>query len=593
MAEVGYATLGIIPSFDGFARNLETGTSRAMTTAGTAGGARFGQAAGQSAGKRFGSVFSAAAKVGMAGALGAGALALKVGADSITQASDLNESLNAVNVTYGRQARAVKALGREAAESMGLSNAEFNGLAVQFSAFSKTIAGDGGDVVGTLDELTTRGSDFASVMNLEVNEALGLFQSGLAGETEPLRKYGIDLSAAAVEAHALATGIADAKGELSESEKVQARYSLLMEQTAKSQGDFANTSDSLANRQRILNASWDDARAKLGTALLPIMQDLTGYILEDGIPAFQRFSDWFVDEGIPAFKKVAEFAGDAAGVVKDLVDVFNDLPSEAKIAALGGLVTGGAYMKFGGRAAVGGGLAAAATAARPLPVFVTNPGFGGAGGGVAAVGPDGKPSKTGGGRSTKGGAIALLAGILGPQLIKEIKDEFMFPVAEGGPLEREGAFASAIVNAFEDVLMGKDFQGTFTAFDEIAKGAQKSAQEIVTAYDKLPETLQTRFDLLGVPESERELRHLLRVYDLTPREKRTTLELMGYDVMLDRIARVNRELDWAARPREARITITKAYAGAGYETRGGLQEGGGTATTQTGRSRAGGGLGSP
>ena len=39
------------------------------------------------------------------------------------------------------------------------------------------------------------------------SDALALFQSGLAGETEPLRKFGIDLSAAAVEAHAIATGI--------------------------------------------------------------------------------------------------------------------------------------------------------------------------------------------------------------------------------------------------------------------------------------------------------------------------------------------------------------------------------------------------
>ena len=50
-------------------------------------------------------------------------------------------------------------------------------------------------------------------------------------------------------------------------------------------------------------------------------------------------------------------------------------------------------------------------------------------------------------------------------------------------------------------------------------------------------------------------------------------ELAGFDRTLDRIKRINSELDWAARPREARIRITKSYDDAGYETRGGLTEG--------------------
>lgn len=191
--------------------------------------------------------------------------------DSVGAASDLGESINAVNVTFGDAAAGILQLGRDAATAVGLSNVEFNGLAVQFSAFAKTVAGDGGDVVGTMRDLTTRAADFASVMNLDVAEAAELFQSGLAGETEPLRRFGIDLSAAAVEAHAYATGIAATGTELTEAQKVQARYSLLMQQTAQTQGDFANTSDSLANQQRILGARWQNLKATLGNALLPVI----------------------------------------------------------------------------------------------------------------------------------------------------------------------------------------------------------------------------------------------------------------------------------------------------------------------------------
>lgn len=207
-------------------------------------------------------------------ALGVAYKTIEFGKEAVREASDLNESINAVNVSYGKNAKAVQRMGQEAATALGLSNSEFNSLAVRFSAFSKTISGGGRKTVGVLDDLTTRASDFASVMNLDVNQAAELFQSGLAGETEPLRRFGLDLSAAAVTAHAYKAGIAEAGAELTEQQKIQARYSLLMKQTAKTQGDFSKTSDQAANASRILGAQWDNLQAKIGTAVLPVLAKL-------------------------------------------------------------------------------------------------------------------------------------------------------------------------------------------------------------------------------------------------------------------------------------------------------------------------------
>lgn len=256
------------------------------------------------ANRSIGTVLKSAAKVAAIAAGGALAtVGVKVLKDSVAEASNLNESLNAVQVTFGKNAKGITALGESAAKALGLSKTEFNGLAVRFSNFAQTVAGKGGDVVATMDDLTTRASDFASVMNLDVNQAAELFQSGLAGETEPLRQYGIDLSAAAVQAHALAKGIWNGKGEMTEAQKVQARYSLLMKSTNKTAGDFANTSDSLANRQRIANAQWKNAKASIGQALLPVMQSVTAFIQEKVVPAIQTFGDWFTRDGMPALTR--------------------------------------------------------------------------------------------------------------------------------------------------------------------------------------------------------------------------------------------------------------------------------------------------
>jgi hypothetical protein len=105
---------------------------------------------------------------------------------AISAASDLAESVNAVNVSYGEAADSVLELGENSAESFGLAKSEFNAFAVQFSSFAKNIAASSGrEVADVLDDLTTRVADFASVMNLDLNEAAAVFMSTMSGETEP------------------------------------------------------------------------------------------------------------------------------------------------------------------------------------------------------------------------------------------------------------------------------------------------------------------------------------------------------------------------------------------------------------------------
>lgn len=301
MAEVASAFVSLVPSARGFGRDTETALNRELDPVG------------QRSGSRFGKVL----KFGAAAALGIGAFAAVGIQEAVSSASDLNESLNAVNVTFGKNADGIKKLGEQAADSVGLSKVEFNNLAVQFSGFAGVIAGKGGDVVGTLDDLTTRGADFASVVNLDVNEAMGLFQSGLAGETEPLRKFGIDLSAAKVEAFAYSEGIASAGKPLTENQKVQARYALLMKETSKTQGDFSNTSDSLANAQRRLKANVSNLTAELGQMFIPILEKVTGWLVDKVVPAVSKFIDEF-KAGVGAggrFRSALEKVWDGAQVL--------------------------------------------------------------------------------------------------------------------------------------------------------------------------------------------------------------------------------------------------------------------------------------
>jgi len=111
-------------------------------------------------------------------------------------------------------------------------------------------------------------SDLASFNNTSVEDALVALRSGLSGETEPLKRYGIALTDARMKAEALRLEIWDGKGALDAAQKSQAAYVLMMKDSTLAQGDFARTSDGYANTMRILTAEVDNAKAEIGTELI-------------------------------------------------------------------------------------------------------------------------------------------------------------------------------------------------------------------------------------------------------------------------------------------------------------------------------------
>lgn len=250
-------------------------------------------------------------------ATGVAAVAVgKFAGDAVKAASDLQESTNAVNVAFGKAADGVLEIGKNSAESFGLARNEFNAAAVRFSAFAERVVGSGGDVAGFIGDVTQRAADFASVFNIDVAEALQVFQSGLAGEAEPLKRFGINLLESEVKAYALRAGLIAVGETMTEQQKVQARYGLLMESTAKTAGDFANTSDGLANSQRILRARFTDLQAEIGNALLPVVTELFQAFAAKLLPKLEELGAFLAS---PQGQKVIRDTADAFGRLFDLI----------------------------------------------------------------------------------------------------------------------------------------------------------------------------------------------------------------------------------------------------------------------------------
>lgn len=199
-------------------------------------------------------------------------------AQSVSAASDLEESINAVNVTFGESADKILEFGDNAAKSVGLAKSEFNQLATPLGSILKNAGFSLDETADKTITLTQRAADMASVFNTDVSDALGAIQAGLRGEQDP--RFGVGLSAARVEARALADTGKDSAKALTEQEKALARVELILDQTNQTAGDFAETSDSLANQTRILKAEYKDLQAAIGAELIPILSDAAGVLLD-------------------------------------------------------------------------------------------------------------------------------------------------------------------------------------------------------------------------------------------------------------------------------------------------------------------------
>jgi phage-related protein len=226
-------------------------------------------------------------KMALAGAAATAAIGYTMG-KMVKQASDLGESVNAVNVVFGEGAGKILEFGKNAATAVGMANSEFNQMSTITGALLKDTGLSMEEVAGETINLTERAADMASVFNTDVNDAMSAINQAIRGETEAIRRYAGDVTDASLQTYLLSKGITTSVTELTEQEKRLYRVELIMKQTAVTAGDFKNTQDSLANQQRILSAQFKDMSATLGAQLLPIVQK----VLEAIRPAVDAIARW-------------------------------------------------------------------------------------------------------------------------------------------------------------------------------------------------------------------------------------------------------------------------------------------------------------
>lgn len=285
-------------------------------------------------------VSSALDSVGKNLTLGVTAPLVAAGTASFKMASDMEEAINKVDVSFGDAAETVHAFSNETLTTYGIAKSTALDMSGYFGDMATSMGFSQEQAAEMSKQLVGLAGDLASFKNILLSEAQTALAAIFTGETESLKQLGIVMTETNLDAYAMAKGIETSTQSMDQAQKTALRMQYVLDNTKNAQGDFARTSDSSANQLRILTESLKELAAIAGQELIPIITP----IIQKLNSIIQSIGQ--LDEGTKEIiTKVAVFAasfgpllsvsGKMTGVVTTLITAYKSLKTAQAAATVG------------------------------------------------------------------------------------------------------------------------------------------------------------------------------------------------------------------------------------------------------------------
>jgi phage-related protein len=310
LAEQAYAYVTLIPVAKGFQQKIAS----EMSGIGGVGG---------SAGKQFSKGFGGALKglIGPAVFAGASIAVTQFAKQAVRAASAFEAEFEGVNQIFGTAAKSVQDFADNAAYSAGISETAALQAAKNFGGFATAAGLAGQDAAKFSTSLVQAAGDLASFNDVPVDQALAAIQSGLAGQSEPLRNFRIFMDQATLSTQAAAMGFTESFSALSQGEQTMVRQAAIMEQMGVQAGDFEAYADTYGNSLKTVQALYSEMQTEIGTALVPALASLMPAfvpIIEVAGPAISKIFEAL----IPLIDAIAVNIGPLVEAMMPLFEVF-------------------------------------------------------------------------------------------------------------------------------------------------------------------------------------------------------------------------------------------------------------------------------
>lgn len=190
----------------------------------------------------------------------------------VDQSNRYIENINLADTSLGQYAATAHEYADAVKAALGINSGEFLKNQGTFMTMAQGMGVAANNAYTMSKGLTQLSYDLASFFNISNDEAFEKVRSGLAGEIEPLRALGYDLTTARLQQEAYNMGLNEQVSNMTQAEKAMLRYKAIMSQVSWAHGDLAKTISSPANQIRVLKSQMQTAAQAIGNVFLPMLQ---------------------------------------------------------------------------------------------------------------------------------------------------------------------------------------------------------------------------------------------------------------------------------------------------------------------------------
>lgn len=157
--------------------------------------------------------------------------------------ADFEQALGKMDVVFGESSGRIDKWSRNALKDFSLARSTAVTMASDFGALFKGMGMNMQQTEEWSTTLTERTMDLSNFYDTTVEETTNALNAIVTGQTEPLRRFGINMTQATLQEYAYASGIRKKVSDMTEAEKVQLRYNFVIERTNIAVGTTARESD--------------------------------------------------------------------------------------------------------------------------------------------------------------------------------------------------------------------------------------------------------------------------------------------------------------------------------------------------------------
>jgi hypothetical protein len=207
-----------------------------------------------------------------------GQLVANFARNAIDAGRDLQVNLNGLQSVFGEFTPTLIEFTKSTA-GIGLSMSE----AAKASTFLGSVLKQSGFSMEEVSEQTQRlvglAADLSLTFGYDVQESLLAMTALFRGEYDPIEKFGVAMKQNEIEGVKLARGLEGLTGSAERLVDQQIRLELLYQRSADSMGAYERQAGTLRVAQDTLRASFNNMQQILGTAMLPVVADLTASLI--------------------------------------------------------------------------------------------------------------------------------------------------------------------------------------------------------------------------------------------------------------------------------------------------------------------------